>query len=115
MAAGATLHIKRAGVSSGAIGVKWIAIGHFIVSVAWKLAAYTHANDTPAWLDAFAAGQTIGIEGACHSMYTGKHKGYDSKPIFCTAFIHSVTNLHEARGPEPVGELTRPGSGFGAQ
>jgi hypothetical protein len=92
-AAWATLDIKRAGFSGGAIGVKWIVVRLFVVFIARKLAAGAHAIDPPGWLDASAARRAVGIKCACHGLRAGKRQYQCNEPIFREGYLHGVIGV----------------------
>src|ERR1700728_2310559 len=66
MVAGPTFDVERTSLSGGTVGVERVAIGRLIILVAGKLAACAHADDASAWLYAFAARRTVGIERTRH-------------------------------------------------
>lgn len=92
MVAGATLDVERTGLSSGAVGVKRVAIRYPVILIAWKLTAGTHANDAPAWFETFAAGRAVGIKRTCHRVDGGKEQYQSCKPAFPGDHVHPSPN-----------------------
>ena len=75
----AAFDVKRTGFSCSPIGIKRIAVGFLIISIARKLAARTHTDDPSCRLDAFAARRTVGVERAGHGLRVRKHANQSKK------------------------------------
>lgn len=96
MIAGPTFDVERTRLPGGTVGIKRVVIRDSIVSIAGKLTAGTHANDTTAWFETLATGRTVGIERTCHGLEARKEQCQSCKAAFPDDHVNHSLDLSRA-------------------